>query len=1131
MSSHHFAIGLAVLLLAFGARARGQNSPPSGPEDAIESIRRGLPVKDEYAAAELAVISDNVSRASTSKPWIPHAYRAGWGHLRAGGSPEEAKKIIYAVDRAGRRFAARVQRGGDVEERKSLEDIIKEELISTGVEVAGDVPYIGRAVTGIYNVHKKYRAEQERWIDDPTYYGELTNSAVASIHAGIDAEQTAQHMASLDILNNRLTPRELLESRDVTKIDARGVAVLTDYLTGNTEFRIPRERRVEVLVEDNPESGEKLQIGELADRTKDIDERIRAVERFLSERYRKAKEAWDKLNDKLDSQKKELDAIRVEEAATQKKIDALEKAIRARFNAEDEARRRALEAEKRRLAKARAQAAKEARDRQEFEETMWMLDSSAVFLDQIGRLSGDTKFQKIAAKGAGFLHVVKKGAELSTKTNLTGIGTAALTLNYASLGVELLGLAIGGSSPNYDALILQKLEELSREMHERFDRLEYMMGAMHAEMRDHFGAMHRALSDLRRESEDARARLQTLQEDMTKLSSSIRVWVLDIRTYGKAEQEILFKTEVQEFILRHPRHDAPRSLDEFSRGLARFTVHGRDRSSLPHLVGTRNTINKSASLSELTVAIREIIDAEVYASLDSVLWFDHRAFSLALPEEMATKQFPSLHFWANAADAYGELLAENLVRSRYHLNPKDDIRDLTEAGELIRRGLQLGRDKALFEKLLAQYRVERDDCFNLIEAECQFFWENNLGKLSSTPGGLEREFSLPQDQPARAERIKALEERFPPGLFKEQVKIRHGDKTLDTPEHFSRIVPPVLRAWSDVRSKLTTDGKTDWDFAIEAKLEEGPREVRKTFPKNKAGDYTARTVAPLNVRFSFSCDKLTGELFTGTLVGRAELVFSETNVIGGEPYGVPIKETPDQVQSWLLENWKARVNIWENMPGLWDPNPAPAVRGLSEDIGRLWDKFAKEVTFAATAPRSEVEKSNRFKYLRREKAIDLNTRFGEFAAMHELLIRHLLLFAPDYIQASGEQELKRNRPTADAPVRLPMLMVLEECPPELVLDQYTRKLLEDDRDGVWLNPLNSFGKARQASDVSVSGFEKKLLHHLEAKKGNPTPYLLVDGTIARLIATGNAQLRLNELLKDEAAFTRVVREAMAKPRN
>jgi len=201
-------------------------------------------------------------------------------------------------------------------------------------------------------------------------------------------------------------------------------------------------------------------------------------------------------------------------------------------------------------------------------------------------------------------------------------------MDWVSLGIQLTTLASGlGGGPSPDQMILDAVIKLTQQMHGRFDRLELMLGDLQRNMSWHFQRVHEALIDIRRGQVEAMRRLEELHEAVSRLGRSVDYYArAEFEIADRNQWQPLTNTN-SAFVTRRDPKTPFREL--LAPGLRQLVEFGVDHSDHPALIGSETAFEGIQScqegLNRLDVLPRS------GTKTDLLLRLEQAVFRIALP--------------------------------------------------------------------------------------------------------------------------------------------------------------------------------------------------------------------------------------------------------------------------------------------------------------------------------------------------------------------------------------------------------------------------------------------------------------------------------------------------------------------
>lgn len=206
------------------------------------------------------------------------------------------------------------------------------------------------------------------------------------------------------------------------------------------------------------------------------------------------------------------------------------------------------------------------------------------------------------------------------QSDLPGIAEDELKtlIAYGTFGYGVIGAAINiynifskPSTLSTDQLILKqiqvlgnKIDTLSKEMHERFDIVDQNMALMLENINTHFNSMMYQLQNITYVTEQTRNDLYELKKSMARIET-------DILGYLQAATEIRLKDNLTYFLdYKQNFNHAVLSQSEFKRGIQQFADWGISKPKDPLFAGSQ--ANYSFQDAEIASEIRKFSKADVF---------------------------------------------------------------------------------------------------------------------------------------------------------------------------------------------------------------------------------------------------------------------------------------------------------------------------------------------------------------------------------------------------------------------------------------------------------------------------------------------------------------------------------------
>lgn len=366
---------------------------------------------------------------------------------------------------------------------------------------------------------------------------------------------------------------------------------------------------------------------------------------------------------------------------------------------------------------------KERRDQQLWDEAMGSFDSSANMIEAVSRFGGK-KFQATAKKVSTAIRLGKSFAEFSKRAanakQMTGFGKAALTMDFVTLGMNAMALVSGlNSGPSMEELILQEIQKMSKQLNERFDTLEEMLGDLAVGMNSRFDKLEEAIALVRVDVQEANARLSNLQAEMTKVSENLLDVMNEMRTLHKDQAILsyeLFTKATIDFRINQPNEPINRSTY-----LANVNVFAGWASDAPRKSLFSPPVQIKASRKE---AIALSLLPTQYLNLNQMMLVDFLHFDIKYPEALGNKTVPDLFFWRTAAEGLLKYIELHPEFSSSDIS--NEVKTAMGVGQEVRLALKHYRSADRVLRVLDKEKELAEKLVKDLEAEKSSFYANKL---------------------------------------------------------------------------------------------------------------------------------------------------------------------------------------------------------------------------------------------------------------------------------------------------------------------------------------------------------------------------------------------------------------------
>lgn len=1000
---------------------------------------------------------------NNGNPWFEPAVVLHLDELKRHSDPAVANFFFTGAEQHGRQIQAILSSGKSPEQIKREIEASEGDLIDFALQHGGatKIPYAGVA-TKITSAWKDYVEEQaalRRNVMKPGFVeGGLTNSG-SEFHRW--ASNHKENIIEYDRYSRkpyRLTYKEFMTR--MNELSPKGRAMFRNLMERKAGYVNPGEEDIELIYKNNTAFAASNQgriVREFA--TKAKNELAHAMSEYFGKMGFRISKLEKTVERVVETQGEHSTALtRLEAAVNAQKFDInrVEKAITDRLkeisdelqNERNESVRREKLAEKRRLNEYQQQL-----NLKRVEERHYAYEAGAGLVQSWGAATNDPEIMKITNKVAGTMRIARQIDILTQMTPLTTLGKLGVGMNLMSAGLSL-GKLLAGGDLDPSAKLFKAIAELHKDMMERFDRLEKIMGRYHEVMVAHFHAVHENLQLVIEGNRQALVRLEQLTAKTDALLGAVALNSMEAKAGFSSLEEYRLQAIDAVLISRKKTNPTKR---ELGNAMSLVALEGVDRSDEVAFIGLEDELKDEKAIPNLSTAWDRLKRySDIQDSLDQMFRLEKRFIGLAQPPD--PNRIPSLSFWTEASELYLKLFNENRNVYRYSLDSKKDLHDLADVGDRIRKALVLGRQRYRLDKILrAQDRLYRSA---LLHAQLEWRGLQKSALVGMTNTDVIRKKLTPPkyvdpnvDHAATvgnrlAIRLakytqkkgiaKALPENMKRGNF--YVHVIDGDytKTL-TPAMGWELVPPSIKLLVHMgMSQNKNQNVLKEEYAVHLKVhistwvEDKPVvETKQAAPFGTSTFITGYTARPV-LHFNVSTKQIPEGLGyleehplppvkfpfarfipAGKRTPLLKRYFNEQpkGSVAATDKRIMREQTENLAANWdaIMMKWQEELNFElfglpaEQSPSvpLWNPELEPVMGALKNALVALRTELSGELLKVTTSGSVKG-----FHHLSIEDNQLLNNMLADLDASQSMLERHLKLFAPDFLMVATLSEGK-----------------------------------------------------------------------------------------------------------------------------
>lgn len=672
---------------------------------------------------------------------------------------------------------------------------------------------------------------------------------------------------------------------------------------------------------------------------------------------------------------------------------------------------------------------------------VFWLDQASVDPQTLQGLSNLGRAVQLAGKTHAVVHLAKQ----AFGQNLASLKTVAV-MNCVDLGSQIVAFAMGIGPDHQIAIMLQQMMEA---INKRFDYVEAMLGGFQREVRIQFEQVHAVLGTIRNDLANARSRLRHIQRELDRIRFSLDFRLDNLESMLREESAGRFSAAVEQYI-RSPANQPQRyqlGPEAYRTGLSRFVDFGVNRSNdAAHTAPSG--LRFADSRNDLTDIIQQLSGQDLHGSADAVLRIEERLTGIELGDNLNSR-IPSYKQWESAASQYLRLVEQNL-QTFPDFDCSQDISRFQEKGELIRTAFREGCSSQRLKGVLDCYRTNYDECLTELESINRDFTRSHLlgvawDKLAAVDDlmllELRRAGSRSDIRRVATEQLKSV--RIVPSAapLRLSATFVHKGRSRTFPftgdcwknaafttgplDYIRSRLPPEINAWNELRVRnelpplqLDITGDLRWKVPADG--------CRTNFSNPPLG-------GPATVRYRFSAFPVitfsaqisvvedggeTKSIHLGSFC-ETELTGLQTEILSFYAYHksgwrIPgdliktrkkgkvrsvhdfVRSHPDAIEGAMrfgaARNLvSGRMNPYRNLTGL--------MTLIRSDVKRIRQGYRSELSYVASGGRNDLALTE-LNYVNRERARRLRDQLRHVDALKQLIIRHLFIFEPDFLNLS-----------------------------------------------------------------------------------------------------------------------------------
>jgi hypothetical protein len=728
-------------------------------------------------------------------------------------------------------------------------------------------------------------------------------------------------------------------------------------------------------------------------------ENFTKAQKERDEAQRKRIDALNKIAEehtaKLDEINGKVDGLTQAYSKNEDRLKEIEKELEQARKDRDAQKEAELKVEQARAELARQMIQNQIDERRK-KERLWLYESTATALQQVGIFVGDPKFKKMTSQFGRFLGLVHSFELLQDRVPTSLPGEFALGMDYVTIALAFMNL-FGPEEPNPTEIILKQMEAFADHVDKRFDRLEMIQGEYQKEIRANFKAMHVALKDLKDGIADAQVRLAEIQRGINALSRKIDDWRADDRSRNNQQRWSALESHRGNYLTWHVGHGQNYTHDVMLEGFKAFLDQALEGGKDEIFIGRQANVDNAETKGKAVATV--VGFADPMEKVDLLLRMG-RFYDL---EFKASERIRNASFWVKASDSYLELLKAN-GQHMFTIDSTAAVDTLIGIGEDISDALDAGRSPQRIGAIVkAQDTLYQRTLGSIIAKWAAWTLEyeflKNDGTLAVTAEDLAKLFVV-KGKGAELEKAKqSLSEAYPVeeiprGSWRVVIDGEELEKVIEG----AKLFPPALRALMLAvrRSKPQLD---DRRVTIKPKivswksLPTGSPEFIRRLPLVEFSLSTPQMEQPFTVQMTVDA------LFDIQQIAKVDKNSGEVIEV------LPEKDKSAEMMKVLSANWDGILAAeLKETPNPWRLDPTPALAPLIAQMKVLRRDFAKDLKVAVATTPEKVQEQTVSKYLDTDTRKDLSKVGTELSAEYQVLAQHLVTFAPDFLFAQKAKE-------------------------------------------------------------------------------------------------------------------------------
>lgn len=630
----------------------------------------------------------------------------------------------------------------------------------------------------------------------------------------------------------------------------------------------------------------------------------------------------------------------------------------------------------------------------EYEQMLGLYDSAASLIPQFAGLTKDKRLIKAADKVSKVVKIAKKVHQLATVakgiSKMSGIAKAAFTMDIASVGLSIVGLF--SNQKDMDTQILEAVEKLTKEMHERFDHIETMLQEIDKKLDLHFDHIEEALAMLRVDVREANERLLIVQSDLDKFMENFAASMDELRKLANDPEELKYLNLVQRTItLRKLHPQQPVKTRAFLEAVADFS-HWAQNAPLksPFLMPVVMYQDRASTIEESVKPFRQYNLNQSFAT-------DKVHFKIEAPR---IGEVPDITSWRRAAEGLVEYIL--LHPEHFSQDVSAELQNASEVGLKIREAIKVARTPERVTKVLA---TELELTKKLLETVRDLHLALRTRNL--VPPGVSVHKWL-ASRPTVTINGRKMTYPYDPSLFRERPEVSYqGHSTVMGPSA-GVVMHPALRLISHIRA---ANRLPPIQFSAWAEVLWRDDKNPKATEVQRFTHYYPRSYLVL------SHPEAEGTVKSSVVNNRSVFYTSQAGYIDAENpnefpsptrrrvgYFVENKVTSGMLSEFFAKNltpFFAEEHVAEWVPSEKEPLQDTAVAWLEHELQLHQDNLWKELQSALT-PNPQLSREagvGYFHHLGQSKAVKLTDSLLEISRVAQWKVHNLNLIAPELLEA------------------------------------------------------------------------------------------------------------------------------------